>query len=186
MKTFLTDEKRNLFVRLCLLLRWLALVYWLPAKAGNVVAAVGIFLYILRVSCQDHERPKWGTFLLQPSVKIEIKEHVYLPDEALARGLLTQIQTEDAASITKKQWEFVYKVLYQRRRYPSHKWADEEVIVGYLQVVRQHAATADLPYLSFWVDTIASLWANETGPIAEAAQECVPILNARLQQESEE
>ena len=88
---------------------------------------------------------------------------------------------QEAMLLTKEEWRILHKVLSLRRHFPqaSHN-SDEETIV-LLKTLADFGDRVDLPYLPFWVDTVLSLWANETSAVLDAVQDCLPVLQGRLQ-----
>lgn len=96
------------------------------------------------------------------------------------KQLIARLPAE-AMLLKKAEWRALYEVLFLRRHFPqaSHN-SDEETIV-LLKTLADFGDRVDLEFLPFWVDTIAFLWANETGAVLDAVQDCLPVLQGRLQ-----
>ena len=83
--------------------------------------------------------------------------------------------------LTKEEWRTLHKVLSLRRCFPQAEHGSDEETIILLKALADFGGKLDLPYLPFWVDTVLSLWANETGAVLDAVQDCLPVLQGRLQ-----
>ncbi len=106
----------------------------------------------------------------------QVEEKTRREFEARLPNLLPLLP-DRAWSLTHRDWELLYYVLYNRR-HAVGTYKDDAAVLAVLQTLQQQADKIRLPCPTFWAGTVAFLWASEEGSIAEAAEVCLPLLQA--------
>ena len=83
--------------------------------------------------------------------------------------------------LTKEEWRTLHKVLSLRRCFPQAEHGSDEETIILLKALADFGGKLDLPFLPLWLDTVTCLWAIETGAVLDAVQDCLPVLQGRLQ-----
>jgi hypothetical protein len=109
----------------------------------------------------------------------EAEERTQREVEAVLPSLLPLLPQE-AMSLTRRQWELLYYVLYNRL-HAVGAYRGEATVVCVLQALEQCAGKIRLPYAWFYARAITFLWATEEGAIGQAAERCLPLLQAQIQ-----
>jgi hypothetical protein len=171
---------------------WLALVFLLPSEWSEFVGNLGLViwggLYMLWAMDTREPTPKWGSFARMPLEPFQISESLQAEDIdrwILDRAqLLLTLHTTGTKRLKRDDWMLLSGVLIVRKVRPHSIVPSDTEVLAILKLLEIEGDTADLPMLKFWVNQVTYLWANEKGPVAEAAEACLPVLQARLNRET--
>lgn len=168
-----------------LFLAWLGLVYVLPGRWSNGLAALGIVGYLVAMTSRPYERPAWGSGLvpLRPFRFTLAQTEV---DHSRLLEHLKQWQATDSPPLDSRQWARLYLLLGRACGDTVRNSQAEEITVAMLHTVEHRAATAELaPKTSAWIALVTTIWTHHHGAVADAAERCLPILQARNEREQQ-